>query len=62
MPVLDWCVFSGRVGIVDHDVVELNNLHRQVNGKHKTTLLVLMLLYNLVSILSPDILKLENRK
>lgn len=22
--------FAGRIGIVDHDVVELNNLHRQV--------------------------------
>lgn len=22
---------AGRIGIVDHDVVELNNLHRQVN-------------------------------
>lgn len=22
--------FSGRLGIVDHDVVELNNMHRQV--------------------------------
>ncbi|KAJ0103027.1 hypothetical protein Patl1_04106 [Pistacia atlantica] len=25
-----WVCFSGRLGIVDHDVVELNNMHRQV--------------------------------
>lgn len=23
-------LFAGRLGIVDHDVVELNNMHRQV--------------------------------
>lgn len=25
-----WCVFSGRLGLLDYDVVELSNLHRQV--------------------------------
>lgn len=25
-----WVLFVGRLGIVDHDVVELNNMHRQV--------------------------------
>lgn len=24
------CVFSGRLGLLDYDVVELSNLHRQV--------------------------------
>ncbi|GER54561.1 adenylyltransferase and sulfurtransferase MOCS3 [Striga asiatica] len=28
--VVNWRMISGRVGIVDDDVVELNNLHRQV--------------------------------
>lgn len=27
--------FLGRIGIVDHDVVELNNLHRQVRSRSK---------------------------
>lgn len=31
--VLIWKIFAGRMGIVDHDVVELNNLQRQVKGE-----------------------------
>lgn len=31
----------GRLGIVDHDVVELNNMHRQVRvRKHDSTLIL----------------------